>query len=141
MTDVHGQAQYGGDLPAQIWHDFMSQVVTPPCAQFRRADHRPDDYLPFSGTYQRAGEAAYVGAVDRVAAPPGPPGRAQARVARTRRPRPCPRRRAGADLERAIDAPRHHDTGHHDPPAGGAQAPTGFDVGPSRTPALWRMLR
>ena len=23
MTDVHGQAQFGGLLPAQIWHNFM----------------------------------------------------------------------------------------------------------------------
>jgi penicillin-binding protein 1A len=60
MTDVHGQAQYGGDLPAQIWHNFMSSVVTPPCAQFAAPTSDPMTYLPFSGTYQRAGEAAYV---------------------------------------------------------------------------------
>ena len=60
MTDVHGQAQFGGDLPAQIWHDFMSQVVTPPCAQFAAPTSDPMTYLPFSGTYQRAGEAAYI---------------------------------------------------------------------------------
>jgi penicillin-binding protein 1A len=60
MTDVHGQAQYGGDLPAQIWHDFMSSVVTPPCAQFAAPTTDPMSYLPFSGHYQEAGEAAYV---------------------------------------------------------------------------------
>jgi penicillin-binding protein 1A len=60
MTDVHGQAQYGGDLPAQIWHNFMSSVVTPPCAQFAALTTDPMSYLPFSGHYQQAGEAAYV---------------------------------------------------------------------------------
>ena len=27
MTDVHGEPQFGGLLPAEIWHDFMSSVV------------------------------------------------------------------------------------------------------------------
>ena len=60
MTDVHGQAQFGGLLPADIWHDFMSSVVTAPCAQFAAPTTDPMSYLPFAGTYQRAGEAAYV---------------------------------------------------------------------------------
>ena len=60
MDDVHGQAQYGGDLPAQIWHDFMEQVVTPPCAQFTPPTADPMTYLPFSGVYQQRGLAEYV---------------------------------------------------------------------------------
>ncbi len=60
MTDVHGQPQYGGLLPADIWHDFMSAVIKPPCAQFTPPTADPMSYLPFSGTYQRAGQAAYV---------------------------------------------------------------------------------
>ena len=33
MNDVHGAgAVRRPDLPAQIWHNFMNQVVTPPCA-------------------------------------------------------------------------------------------------------------
>jgi len=60
MNDVHGQAQFGGDLPADIWHDFMASVVTAPCAQFASPTTDPMTYLPFSGTYQRAGEAAYI---------------------------------------------------------------------------------
>ena len=24
MTDVHGEPQQGGYLPAEIWHDYMS---------------------------------------------------------------------------------------------------------------------
>ena len=60
MTDVHGQAQYGGDLPAQIWHNFMSGVVTPPCAQFLSPTADAMTYLPFSGHYQQVGLASYV---------------------------------------------------------------------------------
>jgi penicillin-binding protein 1A len=60
MTDVHGQAQFGGDLPAQIWHNFMTQVVTPPCAAFLSPTADPMTYLPFSGHYQQLGFASYV---------------------------------------------------------------------------------
>jgi penicillin-binding protein 1A len=60
MTDVHGQAQFGGDLPAQIWHDFMSKVVTPPCSQFVSPASDPMTYLPFSGHYQQLGLDSYV---------------------------------------------------------------------------------
>jgi membrane peptidoglycan carboxypeptidase len=60
MTDVHGQPQFGGLLPADIWHTFMSAVVKPPCAQFAPPASDPMSYLPFSGTYQRAGQAAYI---------------------------------------------------------------------------------
>jgi len=60
MTDVHGQAQFGGDLPAQIWHNFMSQVIAPPCAQFVSPTADPMTYLPFSGHYQQVGLASYV---------------------------------------------------------------------------------
>ncbi|HEX4034570.1 MAG TPA: transglycosylase domain-containing protein [Solirubrobacteraceae bacterium] len=60
MNDVHGQAQFGGDLPADIWHDFMSQAITPPCSQFTPPTADPMTYLPFSGVYQRQGAAAYV---------------------------------------------------------------------------------
>ena len=60
MNDVHGQAQFGGDLPADIWHDFMSQVIAPPCAQFTPLTADPMTYLPFTGVYELRGKAAYV---------------------------------------------------------------------------------
>jgi penicillin-binding protein 1A len=60
MTDVHGQAQYGGELPAQIWHNFMSAVVTPPCASFVSPTADPMSYLAFSGHYQQLGLESYV---------------------------------------------------------------------------------
>ena len=60
MNDVHGQAQFGGLLPADIWHAFMTAVATPPCAQFISPDSVPMTYVPFSGTYQKQGFASYV---------------------------------------------------------------------------------
>ena len=60
MNDVHGQPQFGGLLPADIWHTFMAAVVKSPCAQFAAPTTDPMAYLPFSGTYQRAGQAAYI---------------------------------------------------------------------------------
>jgi penicillin-binding protein 1A len=57
MTDVHGAAQFGGLLPAQIWHDYMNQVVTAPCAQFANPASVPMTYVPFTGHYEEAGLA------------------------------------------------------------------------------------
>ncbi len=51
MTDVHGQPQQGGYIPAQIWHDYMSQVVgSSNCASFP-APSAPIQYQSFSGKY------------------------------------------------------------------------------------------
>ncbi|MGH2850103.1 MAG: transglycosylase domain-containing protein, partial [Solirubrobacteraceae bacterium] len=58
MTDVHGQAQFGGLLPAQIWHDYMTDVVTPPCAPLPDPAATPMTYVPFSGHYQQIGLAS-----------------------------------------------------------------------------------
>jgi penicillin-binding protein 1A len=58
MNDVQGQAQFGGDLPAQIWHYTMDSLATPPCASYPSAP--PMTYVPFSGTYQQTGLASYV---------------------------------------------------------------------------------
>jgi penicillin-binding protein 1A len=58
MDDVQGEAQYGGDLPADIWHDTMETLATPPCASFPSAPAM--DYVAFSGRYQQAGLATYV---------------------------------------------------------------------------------
>jgi penicillin-binding protein 1A len=61
MTDVQGQPQYGGLLPAQIWHDTMDTLDTPPCEKFPSAP--PMTYVPFTGHYQQAGFASYVAPV------------------------------------------------------------------------------
>ncbi len=57
MTDVHGEPQQGGYLPAEIWHDYMSGVVGQKCASFP-AVTEPISYQPFFGKYESSGEAA-----------------------------------------------------------------------------------
>jgi penicillin-binding protein 1A len=57
MDDVQGQAQFGGDLPADIWHDTMDTLATPPCASFPKAPAMT--YVPFSGYYQQQGFLDY----------------------------------------------------------------------------------
>jgi penicillin-binding protein 1A len=57
MDDVQGEPQYGGDLPADIWHDTMDTLATPPCASFPSAPAM--DYVPFSGRYQQLGLESY----------------------------------------------------------------------------------
>jgi penicillin-binding protein 1A len=57
MTDVHGEPQQGGYLPAEIWHDYMSAVVGEKCTSFP-ASTEPISYQPFFGKYASSGEAA-----------------------------------------------------------------------------------
>jgi penicillin-binding protein 1A len=72
MDDVQGQAQYGGDLPADIWHDTMDTLAVPPCAPWRSAPAMT--YVPFSGTYQQAGFASYVAPKKKTHHPAAPNG-------------------------------------------------------------------
>jgi penicillin-binding protein 1A len=50
MTDVHGQAQQGGALPATIWHDYMLPVVGTHCVPFP-TPKQPLVYKPFTGPF------------------------------------------------------------------------------------------
>ena len=52
MTDVHGEAQQGGALPAVIWHDYMAAVTEgKPCVEFPQPTE-PLVYRPFFGKYE-----------------------------------------------------------------------------------------
>jgi penicillin-binding protein 1A len=55
MTDVHGEAQQGGALPAVIWHDYMSSVVGDHCVPFP-SPREPISYQPFFGHFATTGE-------------------------------------------------------------------------------------
>jgi penicillin-binding protein 1A len=57
MTDVHGEAQQGGALPAVIWHDYMSGVVGSRCVPFP-APTEPLVYQPFFGKYATTGQTS-----------------------------------------------------------------------------------
>ncbi len=55
MTDVHGEPQQGGYLPAEIWHDYMSAVTEgQPCAQFPEP-RESLSYAPFFGKFATTG--------------------------------------------------------------------------------------
>ena len=57
MTDVHGEPQQGGYLPAEIWHAYMAAVTEgEPCAEFP-APSEPISYQPFFGKYASTGRS------------------------------------------------------------------------------------
>jgi penicillin-binding protein 1A len=57
MTDVHGEPQQGGYLPAEIWHAYMAAVTEgQPCVQFPPSKEAIS-YQPFYGKYASTGLA------------------------------------------------------------------------------------
>jgi penicillin-binding protein 1A len=58
MTDVHGQPQQGGYLPAEIWHAYMAAVTEgEPCTEFPSATE-PLSYQPFFGKFASTGRSS-----------------------------------------------------------------------------------
>jgi penicillin-binding protein 1A len=55
MTDVHGEPQQGGYLPAEIWHAYMSAVVGNHCVPFP-TPKEPISYQPFFGHFATTGQ-------------------------------------------------------------------------------------
>jgi penicillin-binding protein 1A len=56
MTDVHGEPQQGGYLPAEIWHAYMAAVTEGmPCVPFP-ASKEAISYQPFYGKYATTGQ-------------------------------------------------------------------------------------
>ncbi len=57
MTDVHGQPQQGGYLPADIWHAYMAPVTEGhPCAPLHESSEGIS-YAPFYGKFAATGQA------------------------------------------------------------------------------------
>ncbi len=57
MTDVHGEPQQGGYLPAEIWHAYMAAVTEgQSCTQFPEPKEQIS-YRPFYGHFATTGEA------------------------------------------------------------------------------------
>ncbi|MGA2319966.1 MAG: transglycosylase domain-containing protein [Solirubrobacteraceae bacterium] len=58
MTDVHGEPQQGGYLPAEIWHDYMAAVNEgKPCVPFPQSKEAIS-YHPFFGKFASTGLSA-----------------------------------------------------------------------------------
>ncbi len=65
MTDVHGEPQQGGYLPAEIWHAYMAAVTEgESCAQFS-APTEPISYQPFFGKFASTGQSSSNGATEK----------------------------------------------------------------------------
>jgi penicillin-binding protein 1A len=57
MTDVHGEPQQGGFLPAEIWHAYMSAVTEgQSCDEFPTSKEQIS-YQPFYGHFATTGES------------------------------------------------------------------------------------
>ncbi len=130
MTDVHGEPQQGGYLPAEIWHDYMAAVTEgKPCAPFP-TPKESISYQPFFGRFASTGRSSgqqssesefsnqpYAGAQPHPGIAPTPhrkaagPGQNQQGPAQTPAPAPSP------PPQPATPAPESNQ------PAGGA--PTG----------------
>jgi len=58
MTDVHGEPQQGGHLPAEIWHAYMAAVTEgQSCVPFPSAGE-PISYQPFFGKFATTGQSS-----------------------------------------------------------------------------------
>jgi penicillin-binding protein 1A len=58
MTDVHGEPQQGGYLPAEIWHAYMAAVTEgQPCTEFPTSKEAIV-YKPFYGKFATTGREA-----------------------------------------------------------------------------------
>ncbi len=57
MTDVHGQPQQGGYLPAEIWHAYMSSVVEGKTCQQFPSPKESISYQPFYGKFATTGQS------------------------------------------------------------------------------------
>jgi penicillin-binding protein 1A len=58
MTDVHGEPQQGGYLPAEIWHAYMEGVVENQSCEEFPTSREAISYTPFYGKYAATGLAA-----------------------------------------------------------------------------------
>ncbi len=58
MTDVHGEPQQGGYLPAEIWHDYMAAATEgQPCVPFAEPKESIS-YQPFFGHFATTGRTS-----------------------------------------------------------------------------------
>ncbi|HMD57063.1 MAG TPA: penicillin-binding transpeptidase domain-containing protein, partial [Solirubrobacteraceae bacterium] len=130
MTDVHGEPQQGGYLPAEIWHAYMAPVTEGhPCAPLHESS-QGISYRPFYGKYATTGlgqhgesqsgeEPFSTGAP----APHGGNGERRKPPANT----PSEPQRAPSEPQQAPSEPQHTPSGPHSPPSetpAPAQAPT-----------------
>jgi penicillin-binding protein 1A len=106
MTDVHGEPQQGGYLPAEIWHAYMSSVEEgKTCVPFSPSKESIS-YQPFYGNFATTGQASSTHESENEESP-------------SRKPQathPHAPKRGGAGAPSAPSAPPSHPTTpHHGP--------------------------
>jgi penicillin-binding protein 1A len=71
MTDVHGEPQQGGYLPAEIWHAYMAAVTEgSSCTPFSQSKEEIS-YQPFYGRFASTGQSSSGQFSEREEAPTG----------------------------------------------------------------------
>jgi membrane peptidoglycan carboxypeptidase len=94
MTDVHGEPQQGGYLPAEIWHDYMAGVTEgKPCVPFKPSSEQIS-YQPFYGKYATTGRSESLSSGEFTEPPPSVP-----------KPRSGPRRAGRRGRDGGLSAP------------------------------------
>ncbi len=113
MTDVHGEPQQGGYLPAEIWHAYMAAVTEgKPCVPFPPSKEAIS-YKPFYGKYASTGLA-----------------QAAQEAAQT------PEHKSGKAHHKHAEAPEPTEPGaNHKPPPSEPSTPAPQVVEPSTPPA------
>jgi len=119
MTDVHGEPQQGGYLPAEIWHAYMSAVVGSNCVPFPPAGEAIS-YQPFFGKYASTGRAVE----PTTAGETGAPGK------KSEKPKPA----HGNGHPEAGHPETQPEAGHGEPGAG--PPPGRAEPGPGRGPQV-----
>jgi penicillin-binding protein 1A len=119
MTDVHGEPQQGGYLPAEIWHTYMSEVVGSHCVPFPSAGESPS-YHPFFGKYASTGRSVEPVSTGESSAGTGTGG------AEKHKPAKAPKPHAEAPHEEAGGGgPKVSEQTPQAGPGGGTSAPNG----------------
>jgi penicillin-binding protein 1A len=125
MTDVHGEPQQGGYLPAEIWHAYMSEVVGNRCVPFPSGGEAIS-YQPFFGKYASTGKAVESSSSEEESGfkkgKPEKPAKHEKREKGEAKPEAPEKPRA---LEPTHPAPQVHEQKPQVGPGGGTGAPHG----------------
>jgi penicillin-binding protein 1A len=114
MTDVHGEPQQGGYLPAEIWHAYMSSVVGNRCVPFPSGGESIS-YQPFFGKYASTGKQVESSGSEEEASSKG---KAEKKEKKEKKEKP-------KSLEPTHPAPQVREQTPQAGPGGGTTAPHG----------------
>jgi penicillin-binding protein 1A len=115
MTDVHGEPQQGGYLPAEIWHAYMSAATEgKPCVPFPQSKESIS-YQPFFGKFASTGHLETSRPLE-TNTPSEPPSKSKPQSPGHSAPNG---RDGGSPTETAAPTPRAKTPSEPVPPAGG----------------------